>query len=105
MLLVDLALVVGLVGLLVYGTIRLVTRATQPRLTAPRSGTWREAHHDVRGETHVVVEKVSFDGREVLDQHVVARIPVDDPSYDERFLAAMSQARERRALFESEDGG
>jgi hypothetical protein len=42
-------------------------------------------------------------GVNVLDEHVVARIPVDDPDYDAKFMAAMAAARERRALFEAEE--
>jgi hypothetical protein len=52
----------------------------------------------------VALQKVSPSGTDVLDEHVVATIRVDDPRYDERFLAAMATARERQALFEAEDG-
>jgi hypothetical protein len=39
----------------------------------------------------------------VLNEHVVARIPVGDPEYDAKFMAAMAAARERRAVFEAEE--
>jgi hypothetical protein len=60
-------------------------------------------HRDVHGETRVVLQKVSSGGISILAEHVVAAIPVDDPAYDEKFLTAMNAARERRALFESEE--
>ena len=51
-----------------------------------------------------MVQKTSPTGVNVLDEHSVATIRIDDPEYDAKFLAAMATARERRALFESEDG-
>jgi hypothetical protein len=59
----------------------------------------------VHGETRVLVQKISRGGISILAEHVVATIPVDDPDYDDKFLAAMTRARERRALFESEEEG
>jgi hypothetical protein len=38
----------------------------------------------------------------VLDEHLVAVVADDDPSYDAKFLEAMAEARQRVALFESE---
>ena len=49
----------------------------------------------------MVLQKISSSGV-VLDEHVVATVPVDDPDYDAKFLTAMNTARERRALFEAE---
>ena len=50
-----------------------------------------------------MVQKVSPGGANILSEHVVTTIRVDDPEYDSKFLAAMAAARERRAMFESED--
>ena len=50
-----------------------------------------------------MVQKLSPGGANILSEHVVTTIPVGDPDYDAKFLAAMSTARERRAMFESED--
>lgn len=94
---------VGVLALVVYATIRLLTaRAPAPRRTPLPAGTWQVAHLDTAGETRVLLQKVGFDGG-VVDEHVIARIRVDDPEYDAKFLAAMAAARERRALFESEE--
>ena len=105
MVLLEALVVTAVVGLLVYGTIRLLTRPGGQGPTATIPGRWRVTHHDKSGQTRVVLQKVSETGAQVLDEHVVAVIDVDDPAYDAKFLAAMSAARERRALFELEEDG
>jgi hypothetical protein len=100
--LLEAAVVVGLFALVIFATIQVLTRAQVPRRTALPRGTWQVAHLDAAGETRVVLQKVGADGG-VVDEHVIARIRVDDPEYDAKFLAAMAAARERRALFESEE--
>jgi hypothetical protein len=103
MVLLEAAAVIGLVGLVVYGMIVVLTRSRDDQPLTLRDGTWQVAHYEAQGTTRVVVRKVSPNGVNVLDEHVVARLSVDDPDYDQLFLAAMSAARERRALFEAED--
>jgi hypothetical protein len=102
MVLFEAALVIGLVWLVVYGTIRLRGHPQQPQRPALPAGQWRPAHYDTDGNTCVVLQKVSGSGH-VLDEHLVARIPLDDPDYDTAFLSAMDTARQRRALFEAEE--
>ena len=104
MVILEAALVIGMVWVLVYGTIRLLT-GPQTQRTTPVStaGRWRAVHYDVQGTTHVALQRVSPDGDHVLDEHVIATVRVDDPEYDAKFLAAMSTARERRAMFEAEE--
>jgi len=102
MVLLEAVFVIGAAGLLLYGTIRLLTRPQDRRLPASREGRWVTAHYDVKGTTRVVVQKVSPTGVNVLDEHVVATVRIDDPEYDTQFLTAMATARARRALFESE---
>ena len=85
----EAALVIAVLGGLVYLTVRLLERT-------------QERHQDVAGTTRVLVQKISESGR-VLDEHLVATVRADDPAYDEKFLAAMAAARERRALFQAED--
>lgn len=104
MALVDAVLVLGILALLVYGAIRLLGRPQEHPHPAARAGTWQVVHYDVQGTTRVALQKVSLGGADVLDEHVVATVGVDDPRYDEKFLAAMATARERQALFEAEDG-
>jgi len=103
MVILELALALGMVGLIVYGTIRLLSRPEAERRPLPRGGQWQAAHYDLKGSTLVVLQKVSPTGVNVLDEHVIATIPVDDPEYDAKFMTAMNTARERRALFETEE--
>ena len=99
----EAALVLGVVWLIVFGTIRLLTHTHDQGRPPVRAGQWRTAHYDVQGETRVVLQKISPSGMNVLDEHVIATLPVDDPDYDAKFLTAMATARERRALFEAEN--
>ena len=94
-------LIVGALGLLLYVVIRaLEGRTGHPAVAA---GRWRAAHYDVNGHTRVVVRKVSPGGAQVLDEHVIAEIAVNDPDYDELFMTAMATARQRKAIFETEE--
>jgi hypothetical protein len=96
--------VFGLLGLILYWAFRLLLEpGPQRRRPALRAGHWVTAHYDVDRTTRVVLQKVGPTGSEVLDEHVVASIRVDDPDYDAKFLTAMAAARERRALFASEE--
>jgi hypothetical protein len=89
--------------IVVYATIRMLESPSEStRRPVAGSGQWRVAHYDVKSETQVVLQKVSPDGKLVLDEHLIAAIPTDDPQYDAKFLTAMNTARERRAMFESE---
>jgi hypothetical protein len=93
-------LVVGVIGFLLY----VVIQALLSRQESPPTGVghWRVSHYDVEGRTRVVVCKVRSGGQ-VLDEHLIAEIPVDDPAYDELFMTAMATARERKAMFETEE--
>lgn len=99
----EAALVLAVAGIIVYVTMRLLTRPPEQRRSASLPGQWRVAHYDAAGETRVVLQKVALTGSSVLDEHVIARVKTDDPDYDAAFMAAMSTARERRALFEAEE--
>ena len=79
---------------------RLVTRPG----AAAGPGKWRTTYYDVKGVTRVVVQKVSPGGTNILNEHVVATISTEDADYDAKFLAATATARERRAMFEAEEG-
>jgi hypothetical protein len=91
----------GALGLLLYALIRALP--SRPEHPAVAAGQWRTAHYDVNGRTRVVVHKVAPGGAQVLDEHVIAEIPVDDPEYDVLFMTAMATARQRKAIFESEE--
>lgn len=105
MVMLEAAVLVGLLGLMIYAITAYLLRSPDQRPPAPLAGRWHVAHYDAKGTTHVVLQRVSEGGRAVLDEHVIATISSDDPEYDDKFLAAMSAARQRQALFESEDGG
>ena len=97
-------LVVGIVGVLLYLAIRaLLSSQGQEPHPALTAGQWRTAHYDVGGHTKVVVQRVTPAGTHVLDEHVIAEIPVSDPDYDELFMTAMATARQRQAMFETEE--
>ena len=97
-------LVVGIVGVLLYLAIRaLLSSQGQEPHPALTAGQWRTAHYDVDGHTKVVVQKVTPAGTHVLDEHVIAEIPVSDPGYDELFMTAMATARQRQVMFETEE--
>lgn len=102
MVLAEAVLVLGVFAVLVFAALRLLMRPNDQQPPASLTGEWRITHYDKAGVTSVVLQKVSEAGG-VLDEHVIAELPVDDPEYDQKFLAAMSTARERRALFEVEE--
>lgn len=104
MLMLDGVVVLGLVGVIIYVTISLLMRGVeQPRVRSIAGARWQATHFAKDGETHIVVRKVLLDGATVVDEHPVATLAEDDPDYDAKFLEAMAQARERAALFESEE--
>ncbi len=101
MVLADALLVIGVIGLLLYVGIRSASGGSKALTVGP--GQWRTTHYDAKGITRIVVQKVSPGGTNILSEHVVTTIRIDDPDYDTKFLAGMAAARERRAMFESED--
>ena len=94
-------LIVGVLGLLLYAVIRALESRSGPPAVA--AGRWRVDHYEVDGHTRVVVRKVSTGGARVLDEHVIAEIAVSDPDYDELFMTAMATARQRKAIFDTEE--
>jgi hypothetical protein len=103
----DALVVLVVAGLVVFTLISWLIKVTGTPTraeVAPGAGPWRSAHYDTHGDTRVVVQKLSSDARKVLDEHTIATISVDDPDYEDKFLAAMLAARQRQALFESEEG-
>lgn len=102
MVIVEAAFVLGLAGVMIYGITLLLLRSRDQSSRQLVPGRWRVAHYDSKQETHVVLQKLAEGGR-MLDEHVVATFRSDDPEYDDKFLAAMSAARQRQALFEAED--
>ena len=92
------------VALIVYGSIVVITSRQRRQLQATVTGArWEAAHFAADHTTRVVVRKVVPSTGAVLDEHLVAVVADDDPNYDARFLQAMAEARQRVALFESEE--
>ena len=104
MVMLEAALVIGVVGLLIFWVTSLLLRSTSQGPQVAAAGTWRVAHYDAKGETRVVLQKVREGDTRVIDEHVITSIRADDPEYDDKFLVAMDAARQRQALFEAEDG-
>jgi len=100
----DRLVVLGIVAVVIYVTIsRLTRRVEAPRVLSAAGARWQATHFASGNRTHVVVRKVLPDGATVVDEHLVAIVAEDDPEYEAKFLEAMSQARERLALYESEE--
>jgi pyridoxamine 5'-phosphate oxidase family protein len=96
--------VLGMVGLVIYLVISMLTRDGEPPRVAVTGGRWRAAHYARGNSTYVVVRKVLPDRATVIDEHIVETLAENDPDYDARFLEAMARARQRAALYESEEG-
>jgi hypothetical protein len=104
MALLEAVVVLSLVGLLLYAVVSRAAQGTTPRPLPSMAGArWQVTHYESSGATRVVLRKVLADGASVVDEHVIASVPVDDPDYDSRFLEAMARARARLSLFESEE--
>jgi hypothetical protein len=100
----DVPVALGLAGVIIFVTISmLMRRVERPPVLSTAGARWQVAHFEADHATHVVVRKVLPDGATVIDQHLIATLAEDDPEYDAKFLEAMAQARERLALFESEE--
>ena len=89
--LVELAIVL-VVGYLVYSGITSSTSGRQLRLQA--GGRWQAHHYADEGHTVVAVARVTQKG-EVIEEHVVARIPDSDVDWSRKFLHAKAEAEER----------
>jgi hypothetical protein len=79
----------------------LAGRSDGRRLTA--GGRWRPTHYAEDGQTIVVVARVGPTG-EVLEEHVVARIPDADPQWSSKFVEAKQEAEERAFHLNADPG-
>jgi hypothetical protein len=78
----------------VYRVVRPVAPAPPPPRVAAAGGRWRTHHYADAGQTVVSVARMTPAG-EVLEEHVVDRIPDSDGDWSRRFLAARQEAEER----------
>ncbi len=91
---------VGLVGVaillavlyLVYSAVTASTRGRPRQL--PTGGRWRARHYADDGYTVVTVARLTGKD-EVIEEHVVARIPDLDEDWSRKFLHAKQEAEER----------
>jgi len=84
-----------LTGVVIYCAY-LVTGALRQGTTrrSHEQATWKVRHYSHDGAT-VVAVSLTAPGGDVLDEHVVARLPDEDPNWQERFLHARQEAEER----------
>jgi hypothetical protein len=90
-LLAEVALVL-LVVYLVYGAVAGLARGRGRRL--PTGGRWQAHHYAEADQTVVTVARMSPAGQ-VIEEHVVARIPDSDSDWSRKFLQAKQEAEER----------
>jgi hypothetical protein len=76
----------------VYAAAASAARGRRVRLRA--RARWQTRHYAHAGETVIAVSLILPSG-EVLDEHVVARVPDHDPEWNARFLRALEEAAER----------
>lgn len=109
--LLALLIVVAAVGLVVWsarevlsaGRRRIEAAANTRTLTTAR---WAATHDEVDGRTRILLQRAATtrDGsRAILEQRVFRDFPADDPLWEARFPEAMSEARFRCEVLNSED--
>jgi hypothetical protein len=86
------------VAFLAYSGVTALIRGSQRRLPTggPRQpgGRWQPRHYADGGHTVVTVAR-TLPGGEVVEEHVVARIPDSDEDWSRKFLLAKEEAAER----------
>jgi len=90
-----LLLALGLTAVVLYCAYMIyVTVARRGTMRLREQAVWRTRHYSKGGHTIVAVGLTS-PGGEVLDEHVVARLPDESPDWKEHFLHAQQEAEER----------
>jgi hypothetical protein len=84
--------IVLVVACLVYSAVSASTRGRRRQL--PTGGRWQPHHYAHDGHTVVTVARLTPKG-ELLEEHVVARIPDLDEDWSRKFLQAKQEAEER----------
>lgn len=119
--LLELALILGLLGLLVVGAVafwralqggaggpaRLPSRSRAELAASIAQARWAPAHDEVDRTTRVLVRRAytSLDGRPVvMEERVLDTFPADDPAWEARFTEAMAKARFRCSYLNAEEG-
>jgi hypothetical protein len=119
--LVELALIVAVLGLLVFGAAALwralqgqtggvaalPSRQRAELAAAIAQARWAPAHDEVDGTTRVLVRRAytGLDGRPVvLEVRVLETFPAQDPAWEVTFTEAMARARFRCSYLNTEEG-
>lgn len=88
-------LALGLAALIIYGVALVVAGLRRgPSTRLRQQGTWKVQHYSRNGTTVVAVGLTTPRG-DVLEEHVVARIPDESDDWQTRFLSARQEAEER----------
>lgn len=90
--LVEIGIVLGVLYL-IYSAATSSTRRGRPR-QVPTGGRWQPRHYAEDGHTVVTVARLTRKG-EVIEEHVVARVPDLDEDWSRKFLQAKQEAEER----------
>ena len=85
-------LVTAVVAVAAYRLAVVLLRRRDHRTRA--DARWRQRHYGLNGRTVVAVSLMLPSG-EVLDEHVVERLPDDAPEWTDRFLRAREEAEQR----------
>ena len=72
----EAALVIGVLGLLIFWVASLLLRPTSQGPQVAAAGTWRVAHYDAKGVTRVVLQKVREGDTLVILESMKMEIPV-----------------------------
>lgn len=89
--LVEVAIVLAVVYL-IYSAVTASTRGRQRQLQP--GGRWQPRHYADDGHTVVTVARLTPKG-ELIEEHMVARIPDVDEGWTRKFLEAKQEAEER----------
>jgi hypothetical protein len=88
-------LALGLTALIVYCVALVVSSVRHgPSARVKQKGTWK-VHHYSRNGTTVVAVGLTMPRGDVVEEHVVARIPDESDDWQARFLEAKQEAEER----------
>jgi hypothetical protein len=117
--LVELALILAVLGLLVFGGLAfwralqreagagpLPSRERAELAASIARARWIPGHDEVDGTTRVLLRRTytGLDGRPaVLEERVLDTFPAQDPGWEARFTEAMSNARFRCAYLNAEE--
>jgi pyridoxamine 5'-phosphate oxidase family protein len=98
--LLEIATIIAVVSLVVVG-ITALSRGRQRAL--PRGGRWQARHYAYDDHTVVAVARMTPEGN-MIEQHVVARIPDSDEDWSRKFLQAKQEAEERAFHLNADEG-